>query len=78
METDRTGFTPEDEISGQNQSPSGSFLQFDRLRHDDSFGETANEAADKKRHHSHHGIGRYRSFSNYSSASDQPHTNTGW
>lgn len=32
---------------------------------------------ERKKHHEHHHIGKYRSFSNYSSASNQPSTNTG-
>lgn len=79
MKTDQDGPVPENENQEQNQSPSEFFLQFDRLQEGDPNGEQMCDTPEKKRRHAHHyGIGRYRSFSNHSSAGDQPHTNTGW
>ncbi len=78
METDRKDLVPKDENQEPNQNPSELFLQFDRLQSEESSGEQMQESCEKKKHHTHHGIGRYRSYSNHSSANDQPHTNTGW
>lgn len=79
METNHTNYPSDrDDQDAGYQNPEN-HAEFENLTQGESSGEFKQEECHEKRHFpKHYGIGRYRSFSNHSSASDQPHTNTGW
>ncbi len=79
METNHTNYQPDRDDPGFGYQNPENHLQQRNLADGESTGEVSKrETHEKRRSHTHYGIGRYRSFSNYSSDSDQPHTSTGW
>ncbi|RZJ66667.1 MAG: hypothetical protein EOO50_09080 [Flavobacterium sp.] len=76
METNRDNFASDRDDQRENGEVLNSFQEPEGIK-DGDLSDRDEHSHDRKKHHDHHHIGRYRSFSNYSSASGQPSTNTG-